>query len=103
MYIRATAGELGAYPPPQSLKARGLLFFPDELLEEFISYNGFVFLEVDGDKVTAITPNVEAWEAWKTQQTEAEENSATYGDNKPVTWEELDTAYNEGRDSAYDS
>lgn len=103
LYIRKTAGEAGAYPPPQSLKAKGLLFFPDEFLEEFISYNGFVSLEVEGEKVTAITPNLEAWEAWKAQQAEAEETSATYEDNKPVTWEELDTAYNEGRDSAYDS
>ena len=103
MYIRATASEAGAYPPPQSLKAKGLLYFPNELLEEFISYNGFVFLEVDGENVTAITPNNEAWEAWKAQLAEVAEISATAEDNKPVTWEELDKAYNEGRDSAYDS
>ena len=103
MYIRPTASDAGAYPPPQSLKVKGLLYFPDELLEEFIAYNGFVFLEVDGESVTAITPNTSAWEAWKAQLAEVEKNAVTYADKKPVTWEELDLAYNEGVNGAYDS
>ena len=38
---------------------------PDSLLSEFLAYNGFVTLTVEGEAVTAVTPDTEAWEAWK--------------------------------------
>lgn len=51
----------GTVPPP------GHAIVPDNLdTTEFYTYNGFVNLEVDEENtVTAITPNLEAWEAWK--------------------------------------
>ena len=101
LYINPTPFKEGAYSPPQSLKAKGLINFPDEFLEEFNNYNGFVSLTVEGDTVTAIEPNVEAWEEWKATLPEETETTQSV-DNTPVTWAELDAAYNEGRDSAYD-
>lgn len=101
MYLKNAPNSAGAYPPPQSLRAGGLLIFPDEFLEEFIEYNGFVTLEIEGNTVTSIAPNTEAWETWKAKQ--PEETPQTAPKSQSVTWEELDTAYNEGRDSAYDS
>lgn len=72
-YIQPTPNEIGAYSSPQSLKINGLLNFPDEFIDEFVSYNGFVVLSVEGDTVTGIEPNIEAWEKWKATQTETEE------------------------------
>lgn len=64
-YLRPTPNPGGAYGAPQSLKAPGLLELPDSLLSEFLAYNGFVTLTVEGEAVTAVTPDTEAWEAWK--------------------------------------
>lgn len=80
-YIQAQANASGAYSAPQSRKAAGLIEMPDEYLETFIAYNGFVNFvteEVEEEnplepenptvtrRVTSLTPNTEAWEAWKT-------------------------------------
>lgn len=64
-YLRPTPNLGGAYGAPQSSKAPGLLELPDSLLSEFLAYNGFVTLTVEGEAVTAVTPDTEAWEAWK--------------------------------------
>lgn len=64
-YLRPTPNSGGAYGAPQSSKAPGLLELPDSLLSEFLAYNGFVTLTVEGEAVTAVTPDTEAWEAWK--------------------------------------
>lgn len=64
-YLRPTPNPGGAYGAPQSSKAPGLLELPDSLLSEFLAYNGFVTLTVEGEAVTAVTPDTEAWEAWK--------------------------------------
>lgn len=64
-YLRPTPNPGGAYGAPQSSKASGLLELPDSLLSEFLAYNGFVTLTVEGEAVTAVTPDTEAWEAWK--------------------------------------
>lgn len=92
-YIVKTPTKEGAYPPPQSLKAKGLLNFPEELINEFNNYNGFVSLTVKGDTVTAISPNVEAWEEWKKTKTEEEETPQP--ENSSV-YDELAAAYKEG-------
>ena len=99
-YIKSEPNEGGGYSNPQSIKIPGLVELPEEHLETFINYNGFVVLTIEGDKVTGITPNVEAWEEWKASLPEVTEPEE---DNSPVTWSELDEAYNEGRDTAYDS
>lgn len=104
LYIRPS--EESFYTPPQSLKAKGLINFPEEFLDEFNAYNGFVTLNVENNTVVSLTPNTEAWEEWKVsippvEPEKPKEDGA--GDNDVVTWAELDAAYNEGRDAAYDS
>ena len=64
-YIQPTPREDGGYSSPQSTNAEGLLALPDEFLEEFIKYNGFVNLTVENNTVVFVSPNTEAWEAWK--------------------------------------
>lgn len=70
---------------------------------EFFAYNGFVtlFIEnVDGaDIVTDYEPDVAAWETWKASLPEAEESESTGEKN---FWDELDEAYQEGVNTAYD-
>ena len=62
----------GAYPPPQSIKTPELVELPEEMLETFIEYSGFVELEITGDTVTGIAPNTADFEEWKAEQAEAE-------------------------------
>lgn len=102
MYIRPIKNSSGAYPPPQSLKAKGLVELPEEFFETYIEFSGFVEIETDGEKVVSIEPNTEAYNAWEAE-TEEEEVSTPVVANDAEIWEELDKAYNEGRDSAYDS
>lgn len=64
-YIQPTANPTGAYPAPQSAPAPGLAAFPDEFHEAFYAHNGFVTLTIENGTVTAMEPNLEAWEAWK--------------------------------------
>ena len=64
-YIRSTPNESGAYPAPQSNPFPGALPLTDEQVAQLVTYNGFVTLTVENGTVTAVTPNIEAWEAWK--------------------------------------
>lgn len=92
-YIQKEPTEIGAFPPPQSLEAEGLYKFPEEFIEEFISYNGFVFLTVEGEAVTAISPNIEAWEAWKATLPKEEKTPKA---ETSTVYDELAAAYKEG-------
>lgn len=64
-YINKNPNESGAYLTPQSNKFTDSLALSDELLIKFLKYNGFVNLTIDGETVTNIEPNLEAWEKWK--------------------------------------
>ena len=106
MYITPIKNSFGAYPPPQSTKAPGLIELPEEFFDTYIEFSGFVELETDGEKIVSLDPNTEAFEAWKAEAEKTEEKPE---EKPPVEvsnadiWEALDKAYNEGRDSAYDS
>lgn len=63
-YIRATPNPSGAYPAPQSNPFPGSIALTDEQAATLIQYNGFVSITQEGATVT-VTPNTEAWEAWK--------------------------------------
>lgn len=69
-YIRDTPNPSGAYPAPQSNPFKGAIPLTDEQVDTFLQYNGFVTItqepdpEIEGSTVT-VTPNTEAWEAWK--------------------------------------
>jgi hypothetical protein len=101
MYISPIANEAGAYSNPQSKYADGLVFLPDELIEQYTEYNGFVILTIVENTVTSLEPNIDAWEAWKAAQPEETEPKPS-SNGGTVTWDELDKAYIEGRDSAYE-
>lgn len=86
---------------------KGMALWPENLdTGDFYEHNGFVSLtleEIEGiSVVTGYVPNIEAWEAWKASlpplgpgpEPEPEE---------PVTWTDLDAAYQEGVSTAYDS
>ena len=68
--IQKGANESGAYPSIQSWDGiappEGYAKVPDGMdLTGFYRHNGFVTLVIEGGVVTAMTPNVEAWEAWR--------------------------------------
>lgn len=65
MYINATPNESGAYSAPQSNKFPGAVLLPDDMLPQFLEYNGFVNITAEDGVVTAIEPNAGAWEEWK--------------------------------------
>jgi len=64
-YIRSTKNESGAYPALQSTPFQDSLLISEDLVQILISYNGFVTLTESDNIVTEVTPNIEAWEAWK--------------------------------------
>lgn len=68
MYINKTPNSSGAYSNPQSNKFPDSVALSDEQLTEFLKYNGFVNLTIEGETVTDIEPNIETWEAWKATQ-----------------------------------
>ncbi|MBC8536897.1 hypothetical protein [Feifania hominis] len=68
--IQIEPNKSGSRPPMQDWALRnlpqGYSFVPNGLdTDIFYSYNGFVNLTIEGDIVTAMTPNIEAWQAWK--------------------------------------
>ena len=65
MYISKNQIETGNHGNPQSNKFLNSVKLPDSLLSDYLAYNGFVNLTINGDTVTAVEPNTEAWEAWK--------------------------------------
>lgn len=68
MYINATPNKSGAYTAPQYNKFPGSVLLPDDMLNDFIKYNGFVVLTIEDGVITGITPNTQEWEAWKAMQ-----------------------------------
>lgn len=67
-YIRPTPNPSGAYPNTQSNPASGLVCISDGLAAQLLAYNGFAALTIEEGVVTAVTPDLEAWEAWKASQ-----------------------------------
>ena len=73
LYIDPTPSESGAYPNPKIHPFQGCIPLDDEQAATFIQYNGFVTItsseETIVDEFTRtvyeVTPNTEAWEAWK--------------------------------------
>lgn len=70
LIIKTSANEIGSRPPMQAWNGdappAGYAEIPDSLDTScFYTHNGFVHLTLDGDTVTAMEPNIEAWEAWK--------------------------------------
>lgn len=74
-YLTTTPNPSGAYPAPQSNPFPGAIPLTDEQAQMVVDYNGFVTVtsheETIVDDFTKIvyevTPNLEAWEAWKAE------------------------------------
>lgn len=66
-YVQPTPNPSGAYPAPQSNPFPGAIALTDEQAQTLLDYNGFVVIEQTEEGVT-VTPNTEAWEAWKAEQ-----------------------------------
>ena len=64
LYIDPTPNESGAYSTPRTAPFTGGIPLDDEQSALFLQYNGFVLIEESEDGVE-ISPNTEAWEAWK--------------------------------------
>ena len=93
IYIDAMPNPSGAYPNPKNQPFPGCVPLTDEQADVFFSYNGFVIVQ-DGE----VTPNVEAWEAWKAIPAPTDDDPV----EEPSVWDELDAAYQEGVNAAYD-
>ena len=96
MYIKSIPNEAGSYSTPQSTFAKGLIYLPDELLDEYIEYAGFVILTTERDKVTAIEKNTEAYDAYHEGKEAEEENTPETDQTEASIYDELATAYNKG-------
>ena len=71
-YLNRTVHADGSYPAPQSTPAPDLIPLTDEQAAMVVRYSGFVVIEEETDGSGAIsckvTPNLDAWEAWKAAQ-----------------------------------
>lgn len=72
IYIDSKPNESGAYPNPKNQPFPGCIALNDEQATVFFEYSGFVTVQ-DG----VVTPNVEAWEAWKASLPEPSEPEPT--------------------------
>ena len=54
----------GAYPNPKNQPFPGCITLDGEQAATFFEYNGFIIVNKDG----TVTPNTDAWEAWKAAQ-----------------------------------
>ena len=91
IYIDSKPNPSGAYPNPKTQPFPDCIPLDDEQAAVFFEYNGFVTVQ-DG----VVTPNIEAWEAWKASLPEPEPDDP---ETESTVWDELDAAYQEGVDS----
>lgn len=95
----------GAYPPIQegscSRVPAGMAQWPEELeTETFYQYNGFVTLELDGDRVASYEPDVAAWEAWRASLPPDPEPPEPEPTPEDAVWTAMAAAYKEGVNEA---
>ena len=72
-YIHPTPNSSGAYSAPQRNPFKGAIPLTDEQVALFLEYNGFVTITSHEETIVddftktvyEVTPNTEAWEAWK--------------------------------------
>ena len=103
-YLPATPNASGAYPGPRSNPEPDAWPLTDEQAQMVVDYGGFVMVSQDDDGTVVVSPDTDAWEAWKAEQA-AKEPSTPPAESESDTsvWEQLDAAYREGVASAYDS
>lgn len=95
IYIDKNPNPSGAYPNAKCQPFADCIPLTDEQAKVFFAYNGFVIVQ-DGE----VVPNVEAWEAWKANLPDPEPEPEP--EEPTSVWDELDAAYQEGVNGAYD-
>ena len=80
--IRKEANASGAYPPilewTSDTPPEGCALIPDDLdVSAFSTHAGFVTLTIEGDIVTGMVANTDAYEVWAAEQPEPEEPQPT--------------------------
>lgn len=100
MYLNPIKSVGGAYPPLQSVRADGLLRFPEEFVPVFYPSDkrvaGFVNITDDGETVLTCEWNEEAYLAYAEAHPETEPKEP---EAEPSVYDEMDAAYKEGVDS----
>ena len=84
-YLNPHPNPSGAYPAPQSNPFKGAIPLTDEQAETVVQYNGFVTVTSSEEEyeegffrtVYTVTPDTEAWEAWKATLPEESEPEPT--------------------------
>lgn len=103
-YLPATPNASGAYPGPRSNPEPDAWPLTDEQAQMVVDYGGFVVLSRGDDGAVTVTPDNDAWEAWKAEQAAKEPSTPpTESESDTSVWEQLDAAYREGVASAYGS
>ena len=75
-YLTPNQNADGSYPAPQSNPFKGAIPLTDEQAQMVVDYNGFVTITSSEEAIVEdftrtvyeVTPNTEAWEAWKEEQ-----------------------------------
>ena len=98
IYIDKNPNPSGAYPNPKSRPFSGCVTLTEEQAAVFFAYNGFVTITQD-DSGVVVAPNVEAWEEWKAKEAA---KPTPEPEEELSVWDELDAAYREGVNGAYD-
>ena len=65
IYIDQNPNPSGAYPSGKNQPFPGCVMLTDKQAAIFKQYNGFVVVSQGKNGETVVTPNTEAWEAWK--------------------------------------
>ncbi len=64
MYVSKFPTENGNHGNPVSKKRNGMVALPDELIPTYCDSFGFVDLTIEGETVTAVTRNEDAYQAY---------------------------------------
>ena len=103
MYLNPIKSIDGAYSPLQSVRAAGLLRFPEEFVPVFYPtdkrFAGFVNITDDGETVLTCEWDEEAYLSYAEAHPETEPEES---ESEKTVWDELDAAYQEGVNAAYD-
>ena len=67
-YLPATPNASGAYPGPRSNPEPDAWLLTDEQAQMVVDYGGFVVVSQGDDGAVTVTPDTDAWEAWKAEQ-----------------------------------
>ena len=65
IYIDPVPNASGAYPNSKCQPFPGCILLDENQSATFFQHNGFVIVEQAKDGTVTVTPNLEAWEAWK--------------------------------------